>query len=159
MNDGSDRGAEGEAQGGVATSVAVLLAVAAVIAALIGMRASSLSSAGTDKWHQALRGDIKREAGLVEDVRFVYQEQVPVTLRAAQAKLSAEEIAKAARGTSGDVRALLIVEQTTQKKVSTSLAAAEPLYTDRKYALPGGSYDVIQALVDRRRETPGLLHI
>ena len=55
-----------EAQGHEAhTSIAVLLAVAAVLAAGIGAYAAAVGDEGSDRWHDAVRAEIKYGAGVI----------------------------------------------------------------------------------------------
>ena len=71
--------------------VAVLLAIAAVVAAIIGTRASIVSSDASDAWQSALRTEEKRAAGAMNDIGQVYQVELPLAMRATQARLVSAE--------------------------------------------------------------------
>jgi len=47
------------------TSIAVLLAAAAVLAAGIGAYAAAVGDEGSDRWHDAVRAEIKYGAGVI----------------------------------------------------------------------------------------------
>ena len=140
------------------TIVAILLAVAAVITAAIGARSALLSDQGSDTWHKAVRDDVKRGAGLVEDVRFVYAEEVIVALQVIEAQIRERELRAAAARSDGDVAGLLRAEAGAQKTLRETFQKPSEFARPR-YALEGGGYDVFRRLADRRARNPALARI
>jgi hypothetical protein len=92
----------GTGHGGVAT----LLTVAAIVAAVIGFRAAVVSSSAANSWQSALRTEVKRSAGAMEDVRTLYVTELPMAVRILQARTVQAELL-AAVGTSELVDAWL----------------------------------------------------
>lgn len=140
-------------------TVAILLAVAAVLAALIGARAALVGDSGSDTWYAATREDIKRGAGMVEDVRFVYSEEAPAALAILEGEVRARELRRAARRQGGLLRDLLAAEAAAQAKLADTNRSASTIARDRKYATGQGGYDVLKRLVDRRAEHPDLVRL
>ena len=138
------------------TSVAILLAVAAVLAAVIGARAAIVGDSGSDTWHSAVREDVKRGAGMVEDVRFVYDEEAPAALGAVEARTRGQELRRAARN-GGQVRDLLAAEAATQARLARTATRASSIASNPKYAGDSGGYDVLERLADRRARNPDLV--
>jgi hypothetical protein len=146
-----------EAEEDTDTALAVLLALAAVLAALIGARAAYLGDVGSDTWHEALREDIKHGAGLVEDVRFLYQEEAPLALQVAEARIRAREAAlEAARAPASAVRDALLTEAGAQHRVANALGASSKLASNPRYR-EGDGFDLARRLADVRAENPDLV--
>jgi hypothetical protein len=140
------------------TRIAVLLAVAAVLAAAIGARGAVLADEGSDKWHQAVRADIKYGAGLLEDSRFIYQEVAPQAFAVLSSTIQGQELAKQAKR-SPSVRALLQGDAGAQNTLAASTAKATGIAAEPKYLRPGPSYAVAQRLADERNKRPDLVHL
>jgi hypothetical protein len=66
------------------TAVTILVAVALAVAALI-------ASGAADRWQSSVRADVKRSAGIVEDVREVYGDEAPLGLDVALADTRARQ--------------------------------------------------------------------
>jgi hypothetical protein len=145
--------------GDTPTIVAVLLACAAVVAAIIGARAAMVGDDGSDTWHSAVREDVKRGAGLVEDVRFVYTEEAALAFQVAEGEVRAEEATREAQGSSGLAKELLEIHAGAQQGVVDTVKSSSKLAKDPKYRLEGGGYDVPLRLVDTRAENPDLVEI
>lgn len=141
------------------TVVAVLLACAAVVAAIIGARAAIVGDDGSDTWHGAVREDVKRGAGLVEDVRFVYSEEAPLAFQVSEGEIRAEEARREARGTSGLTKELLEAHAGSGEGVADTIRPSSEMAKDPKYRLDNGGYNVLQRLVDVRAENPDLVAI
>jgi hypothetical protein len=137
------------------TTVAVLLAVAAVIVAAIGARAALVGDRGSDTWHTAIREDVKRAAAIVEDVRFLYQEEVRAALEVREAEVRGRELRRAARRRSGTVRELLEIEAQAQKQVAAPLRKTTAIATDPRYRPEEGG--VLRRLADQRARHPDLV--
>jgi hypothetical protein len=136
----------------------VLLAVAAVIAALIGARAALLGDSGSDTWHKSIREDVKRDAGIVEDVRFVYEEEAAAALQLRTAQIRAEEARRAAKGESDPTRGVLESEAGGQEALANTERQGSDTADDPKYA-KGEGWDVAKRLADRRARLPDLVAI
>jgi hypothetical protein len=136
--------------------VALLLGLVAIIAAVVGARSTALANDATDTWQSALRTEVKRSTAALEDIRYVYQAEVPVALVVMSGRLKADELGKAASGATGDVAATLAMEAEVEKGVVTSIEGSAPLVTDPAYALPGGGVDLGQRLADQRSENQDL---
>jgi len=145
--------------GDTPTIVAVLLACAAVVAAIIGARAAMVGDDGSDTWHGAVREDVKRGAGLVEDVRFVYTEEAALAFQVAEGEVRAEEARREARQSAGLAQELLEIQAGAQDGVVDTVKSSSELAKDPKYRLDGGGYDVPQRLADTRAENPDLVAI
>jgi hypothetical protein len=145
------------ANGDTPTIVAVLLACAAVVAAIIGARAAVVGDDGSDTWHSAVREDVKRDAGLVEDVRFVYSEEAPLAFQVSEGEVRADEAHEQAKGTSGLTRELLEAHAGAFEGVVRVIGGASKLAKDEDYHLDNGGYNVLQRLVDTRAENPDLV--
>ncbi len=136
--------------------VALLLGAVALLAAVVGARSTSLANDATDLWQSSVRTEVKRSAGALEDVRYVYQVELPVAVVVMGGRLKADELGTAAAGASGDVAATLAMETEIEKGVVTAIEGSAPLVTDPAYALPGGGVDLGQRLADERAENPDL---
>lgn len=138
-------------------NVAALLAVAAILAALITARASFLSSDASGSWQRALRSDVKRSAAAQEDIRFLYQSELPIAMMVETAAQRASFMRTAADGATGTVRDRLLFEAGIYDQVVTSLEPASPLSTRPDLALLGGGIDLAKALADERNRNPALV--
>jgi hypothetical protein len=137
--------------------VAVLLATAAVVAAIIGARASMVSSAASESWQSALRTEVKRSAGAMEDVRYLYQTEMPVAIRILQARLVQGELQVAAAATTGPAREALLLEADVQAGIIDGLTSSSNLAGKAAYALPSGGFDLGKRLADLRAQNPALV--
>lgn len=145
------------ANGETPTVVAVLLACAAVVVAIIGARAAMVGDDGSDTWHSAIREDVKRGAGLVEDVRFVYSEETPLAFQVSEGEIRAQEAHREAAGTSGLMREMLESHAGAFEGVVRTIKPSSKLAKDPDYRLDNGGYNVLQRLVDVRAENPDLV--
>lgn len=103
------------------TRVAVLLAAAALIAAGVGVRAATLSDAGSDTWQTAIREEVRRDARLVSDVRRLYAEDAAVAYDIAELQIRAQEARREARGSEGAVASVLRSEAAARAELARSL--------------------------------------
>jgi hypothetical protein len=140
-----------------ARNVAALLAVAAVLAALITARASFLTSDASGGWQRALRTEVQRSAGALEDVRYLYQSELPLAMTVETARSRSKAAQDAAATATGAVRTRLLFEAAVYDKTATSLEPASELSTDPAYTLPDGGYDLAKRLSDLRNRAPELL--
>jgi hypothetical protein len=140
------------------TAIAVLLAVAAVLAAAIGARGAFLADVGSDKWHKAVRTEIKSGAALLEDTRFVYQEVAPQAFQVISATVQAQELTRQARHDPAS-RALLVGEAGAQQQLAQSTAKATGIGRDRRFQRAGPSFDVARRLADERNRNPKLVEL
>jgi len=141
------------------TGVAILLTAAAIVAALIGFAAAMISSSATETWQSALRTEVKRSAGALEDVRFLYQSELPVAIRIAEARIVQQQMVPAAQGQSGAVHEGLLLEANVQGQIVAALAPSSDLATKPVYALGSGGYDLGKTLADLRAQNPDLLKL
>jgi hypothetical protein len=141
------------------TRIAVLLAVAAVLAAAIGARGAALADQGSDKWHEAVRSDIKYGAGLLEDIRFIYEEVAPQAFQVVSGTIQEQELSKQARREPASLRGLLQGAAGAQATLAASTAKATGIAKQPKYLRPGPSYAVAQRLADERNKRPDLVHL
>jgi hypothetical protein len=137
--------------------VAVLLTVAAIVAALIGVGAAMTSSSASDSWQSALRTEVKRSIGAMEDVRYLYQAELPVAVRIEQARVLEAEMLAAAQGESGAIKQALLMEAGVQAQILSALLPSSVLASRSDYALASGGFDLAKRLADLRAESPGLL--
>lgn len=140
-----------------ARGATLLLALAAVAAALIAGRASIVNDRGAEAWHAATRQHIKQMAAMVEDVRFLYENEAPIALRIVEAEIRAEEYAGEARRASADEAAVLRVEAETNAQMAELLVQASEIAAEPAYRLEGGGFDLIQRLQDLRALNPQLV--
>ena len=134
--------------------VAVLLGLAAILAAVVGVRATVLSSDASDTWQSALRTEVKRSAGALEDIRYLYQSEVPPVVTILGTRLQEAELRAAAATETGAVADTLTREADVQANVLTAIAPAYELATHPAYALPGGGVNLGLRLSDVRNENP-----
>lgn len=144
---------------GAGTGVAVLLAVAAVFAAVIAGRASLISDQGSDTYHDAIREHVKQAAAIVENIRFLYDEEASQALLVAEARIFADEYRTEARETSGSVRELLRIEALAQETLAQTLAEASEVAGDERYETDGDGFDIMARLADLRAEDPELVAV
>jgi hypothetical protein len=137
--------------------VAILLTIAAVVAALIGFRAAIVSSSASDSWQSALRTEVKRSAGAMEDVRYLYQAELPIAVRIAEARVIQAEMLAAAQGESGVTKQALLMEASVQAQIVSALSSSSDLATRTEYALASGGLDLGKRLADLRARSPELL--
>jgi hypothetical protein len=137
--------------------VAILLTAAAIVAAVIGLRAATLSSEASDVWQSALRTEVKRSAVAVEDVRFLYQAELPVAVRIVEARILQTEFAAAAAGETGAVKQSLLTEATVQGQIIDSISPSSDLAIKPEYSLPSGGLDLGRRLADLRAKSPAIL--
>jgi hypothetical protein len=153
----SPHAAGGRAEGESHRGVAILLGTVAVLAAIVGARSTSISSDATDAWQSALRTEVKRSTGALEDIRYVYQAEVPVAVVVMGGRLKADELRTASGTATGNLAASLAMEAAIEDGVVTAIEGSAPLVTDPAYALPGGGVDLGQRLADQRNENGDLL--
>jgi hypothetical protein len=148
-----------EPPGETPTIVAILLAAAAVVAAVIGARAASVGDEGSDTYHSSIRQDVKAGAALVEDVRFVYQEEAALAFQVAESIARSQESRLQAQESEGLAKSLLESDAGSQEGVVKTLRGSSDLAFDPKYEVPGGGYEVLERLADVRAENPDLVAI
>lgn len=154
----SDPAAEGQPEDEQAgTGVAVLLAVAAVLAATIAGRGSILSDKGSDTYHEAIREHVKQSAAVVEDIRFLYDEEASQALLVAEARILADEYRREAGQVSGAARDFLRLEAAALEQLAATLAEASELAGDDRYETDDDAFDVAVRLADRRALNPELV--
>lgn len=141
--------------GGVAT----LLTVAAVVAAIVGFRAAVISSSAASSWQSALRTEVKRSAAAMEDVRTLYEAELPVALRVLEARTVQAELLAAAQQQSGPARAALVMEANVQSQIITALSSNSGLATNADYSLSSGGFDLGRALASLRSQNPDLVSL
>jgi hypothetical protein len=149
---------EGDAGHDTSTAVAVLLALAAVIAAVLGFRAAILGDSGSDTFHGAIREDVKRGSGIVEDARFLYSEEAPAALEVASERIQAEETEAQVKRADPEVRKLVQTEANKHEGILGVILDASAIASDPRYAR-GDGFDVSKRLVDNRAENPDLLEL
>jgi hypothetical protein len=139
-------------------AIAALLAIAAIFAALITTRASMLSGQASDGWQTALRNEVKRSAAVSEDVRFVYQNVLPIAMVIETARVR-EEAMKQELVSHPEAAARLNLEIASLEQVQQNLKDSSLLsdYTD--VALPSGGVDLGKILAQTRNGTPDLVAI
>jgi len=159
---GDHRGGEaarnGRPKGNIA--VAVLLAIAAVVAAAIGTRASMVSSEASGAWQSALRTEVKRSVGAINDVSLLYLTEYPQAMRVLPAKMIADALRAAEAGQIETVAQALESEAARQLELVDALSATSPLTDGAAYVLPSGGFDLGKRLADIRAggaEGPELL--
>ena len=156
---GRPRSKSGDEGAGGSIAVAVLLAIAAVAAAAIGTRASLVSSDASDAWQSALRTEEKRSAAAMNDIRQVYEVELPLAVRAAQARLVSAELQAAASGASPDVQRALLVEAAVQDQLDQVIGTQSDLAGNSTYTLPSGGFDLARRLADVRGASPDLVSL
>ena len=137
--------------------VAILLTVAAIVAALIGVAAAMTSSSASESWQSALRTEVKRSAGAMEDVRYLYQAELPVAIRIVEARILEAELLAASQGESGATKQALLMEASVQAQVASALESSSDLAAKTDYALASGGLDLGKRLAVLRAKSPDLL--
>ncbi len=127
--------------------VALLLGTAAILAAIVGARASALSSDAGDAWQSALRTEVKRSASAIEDIRYLYQSELPIAIRILQSRLLVAELQSAAAA-GGSTAQALTFEVGVQSGLLTAIEPSSDLATGALYALPSGGLDLGKRLAD-----------
>ena len=131
-------------------AVALVLAAAAVSAAIVGTFASMISNDAANSWQSALRTEIKRSAGALNDVSYLYLFELPEAARVVWAQLSADAMRAAAAGQGKDVAQALETEAAVQAQIIDLLSASTPLTETSAYLLPSGGLDLGRRLADIR---------
>jgi hypothetical protein len=137
--------------------VAILLTIAAVVAALIGVGAALTSSSASESWQSALRTEVKRSAGAMEDVRYLYQAELPIAIRIVEARILDAELLAASQGESGATKQALLMEASVQAQVASALSSSSDLATKSDYTLASGGLDLGKRLAALRAKSPALL--
>jgi len=137
--------------------VAVLLAVAAILAAIIGWQAATISNTAGDDWQSALRTEAKRAAAAQEDVRFVYENELPVAVQVLRAQVLEQAYRSAAQSATGATKVALQVEADTQAQIAGSLKTQFDLTSNPAYTLPSGALDLGKRLADQRAKAPAIV--
>jgi hypothetical protein len=137
--------------------VAILLTVAAIVAALIGVGAALTSSSASDSWQSALRTDVKRSAGAMEDVRYMYQAELPIAIRIVQARIFQSELLAASQGESGATKQALLMEASVQAQIVSALEPSSVLAAKAEYTLASGGLDLGKRLATLRAQNPSML--
>ncbi len=137
-------------------AIATLLATAAILAALITTRASMLSGQASDDWQTSLRNEVKRSAAVQEDVRYLYQNLLPVAMLIETARAQ-EEAVKQQLAAHPEAAARLNLEIATLEQVQQALSGASPLTSSADIALPSGGWDLGKALAQQRNTAPDLV--
>ncbi len=151
--------ARGEPEGESHRGVALLLGAVAVLAAIVGARSTAIANDATDLWQSALRTDVKRSAAALEDIRYVYQAEVPVALVVMGGRLKADELRTAAAATTGEAAVRLALEADVETGVVSAIEGTSSLVTDPAYALPGGGVNLGQRLADERATSQYLVDL
>jgi hypothetical protein len=139
------------------TGVAILLTVAAIVAALIGVGAALTSSAASESWQSALRTEVKRSAGAMDDVRYMYQAELPIAIRIVEARIVESELLAASQGASGATKQALLMEASVQAQIVSALAPSSVMATTAEYTLASGGLDLGKRLAALRAQSPSLL--
>jgi hypothetical protein len=137
--------------------VAILLTVAAIVAALIGVGAALTSSSASDSWQSALRTEVKRSAGAMEDVRYMYQAELPIAIRIVEARILESELLAASQGESGATKQALLMEASVQAQIVSALEPSSVLATKADYALTSGGLDLGKRLATLRAQNPSMV--
>ena len=151
-------GAPKEGQGDEShRGVAVLLGLAAILAAIVGVRATGLSSDASDTWQSALRTEVKRSAGALEDIRYLYQTEVPPVVTIIGTRIQEAELRAAAAKESGAVADTLAREADVKANVLAAISPSYELATNPAYARPNGGVNLGLRLADLRNGKPDLV--
>jgi hypothetical protein len=137
--------------------VALLLGAAAILAAVVGARATALASDATDLWQSALRTEVKRSAGALKDVQYLYQVEVPPVVVILGGRLQEAELRAAAANATGEAARILTMEAEIQAGLVGAIEPNYELATNSAYALPGGGVDIGLRLADIRGQAPDLV--
>jgi len=137
--------------------VAILLAAAAIIAAVVGARSTGIASDATDLWQSALRTEVQRSAGALQDISYLYQSEVPQAVLVMSTRLQEAELRSAAAATTGSSAQALTLEADAQAGLLTAVGTTNDLTGKEKYALDGGGLNLSLRLADLRGENPDLI--
>jgi hypothetical protein len=137
--------------------VAILLTIAAVVAAVIGLRAAIASSSASESWQSALRTEVKRSAGAMEDTRYLYQAELPIAVRVVEARILQDELLAEAQDQTGPTKQALLLEANVQGQIVTALSPSSDLANRSDYVLSSGALDLGKRLADLRAQNPDLL--
>jgi hypothetical protein len=137
--------------------VAVLLTVAAIVAAGIGYGASLASNSASESWQSALRTEVKRSAAAMEDVRYLYQAELPIADRILEARVLQAEMLAEAQGQSGASKQGLLLEAGIQAEIISAFSSSSELASKPDYALTTGGLDLGKRLADLRAQNPEIL--
>lgn len=107
--------------------VIILLGCAAVFAAVVGAYAAILGDRGSDRWHQAIREDIRRGARIVSDARALFQDEAPVAHRIAQLELTGQALEAESQAADGAAAVVLANEARAQRETAELLASSSEL--------------------------------
>jgi len=160
---GDGPGGAGDGAGGGATDggehrgVAILLGAAAIVAAITGALATGLSSDASDAWQSALRTEVKRSAAALEDVRYLYQVELPPVITVLGARAQRDTLKAAAAASSGYTAQALTIASGAQANLASAIEPSYTLSTDPAYALPGGGVNLARRLADLRAQNPDLV--
>ncbi|MGA3056469.1 MAG: hypothetical protein ABSE70_00315 [Candidatus Limnocylindrales bacterium] len=137
--------------------VALLLAAAAVAAAVVGARVSFVSGDASGHWQSTVRLEVKRSTGAQENVRYLYETEVPVAIQILRSRLVLQklEAIPAAQGGTSDVVA---IEKSVQTEILRALEPSLDL-TKPAYSLSGGGVDLGKRLADLRAAEPDILAV
>ena len=149
--------ASGQPGGEGHRGVAVLLGMAAILAAIVGVRATGLSSDASDGWQSAVRTEVKRSAGALSDIRYLYQSEVPPVVTILATRLREAELRAAAAKATGAAADALTNEADVAAGVLAAISPAYELGTHPAYALPGGGVNLGLRLADLRGQNPDLV--
>lgn len=133
--------------------VVLLLGCAAALAAVVGAYAAIVGDRGSDRWHQAIREDIRHGARIVSDARQLYQEDAPVGHRVAEYELRANALEGEAKDAAGAAAAILEAEAEAQRNTAEVLSSSSPLVEgDPKHAISLTGADLMDRFTEIRSE-------
>jgi len=130
--------------------VAILIAIVSLTTALAAWRTNVVGSSAGDANRQGLIDAVKKQAGMNEDWRKVYEEA-----GYAQA-YSVYAAGVTALEASGDPAALVQAQTLRENLVSGLQTLSQPLGTDSRYQLPGGTFDLEKRFGDLEADAPDL---
>jgi len=137
--------------------VAIVLAATAVVAAILGARASLVSSSASGSWQSAIRQEVRRAAGTVEDLRFTYEVEGRQAFRVLTAETLADRYRRQADAATGATRSYLLLEAEAQENVVRSIVESSAIAADPRYRTEDGRFDLALRLADNRAENPELV--
>ena len=100
---------------------------------------------------------MKRSAGAIEDVRYLYQTELPPVVGILAARAQEVELRAAAQSAAGPTGAALTLEADVQAGLVKAMAPAYELATHPAYTLPGGGVNLGQRLADIRGAAPDMV--
>lgn len=134
--------------------VVALLGCAALLAAVVGAASAILGDRGSDRYHQALRDDVRQGSRIVSDIRALYGEDAPVAHRAAEYALRAEALDAEARGSSGPAAEVLRAEAAALRGTASVLVESSDLAGTPEEALELTGADLGERLGEIRSKLP-----